>query len=371
MHRRDSWPLDRTMPRSWEGIWTATLLLVATSAFACGRVVQPDAGQSDAARCVPESDETFCARQAAGAACEMHSELDNCGAQRSADCGACAAGKGCVVGECRTPACTSFSYASSTLPAFSRAGIEDGIAATTPDGQTIVYIQTAMTATCGSFHVVLADEITPGSGSFMQNDATTALQTLQLFAGQEGFAITADGLTLVARSANSKRMLATTRSARQKVDFATPTDEDFVNINMQVASTPGTFRAPVLSADRLEIFYRVESSDTAERGIYASVRSSTSSPFPAGTKQPSPVGDYEFPTGLSSDRLTLFLFDNFTGRVLQRVSTSGPFINPSAPAPPPQVAGWEHKPLADCSKLLAITTPGGCAGEDVSLLTRQ
>jgi hypothetical protein len=56
---------------------------------------------------------------------------------------------------------------------------------------------------------------------------------------------------------------------------------------------------------------------------------------------------------------------------LQRTSTSAAFTNPNAPAPPPQIAGWQHKPLADCSKLIAMTSPGGCAGEDVVLLTRQ
>jgi hypothetical protein len=155
------------------------------------------------------------------------------------------------------------------------------------------------------------------------------------------------------------------------VDFGAASDTDFAQINAQLASTPGTFRAPVISADGLEFIYKVESTDTAQAGIYASVRASTSVPFPPGTKQPSPVADYEFPTGLSSDRLTLFLFDSFTGRVLQRDSTSHPWVNPNAPAPPPQISGWEHKPLADCSKLVAMTSPGGCAAEDVVLFTRQ
>lgn len=349
------------------------VLIAAMSLAACGSVnpASPDANHGDADVCVPESDESFCARQAGGAACEVHADLDNCGVQRQADCGACAAGQGCVVGACQTPVCSTFDYGSVALTALSRAGAEDTIAAATPDGQTIAILQTAMPATCGAFHLVLADEVTPGSGTYMLHDATAALQALQLFTGRDGFAITTDGLTLVAHTSDGKRWSATTRSARHMVDFAAASEESFAQINAQIASTPGTFRAPVLSADGLELFYKVESSDVAERGIYASVREATSAPFPPGTKQPSPVGDYEYPTGLSSDRLTLFVFDNFTGRVLQRTSTSAPFTNPNAPAAPPQIAGWDHKPLADCSKLVAMTSPGGCAGEDLILLTRQ
>jgi hypothetical protein len=69
--------------------------------------------------------------------------------------------------------------------------------------------------------------------------------------------------------------------------------------------------------------------------------------------------------------LALFVFDNFTGRVLTRKSTSQPFTNPNAPAAPPQIPAWQHKPLANCSKILAMASPGGCANEDVVLLTRQ
>lgn len=86
---------------------------------------------------------------------------------------------------------------------------------------------------------------------------------------------------------------------------------------------------------------------------------------------PPPVQDYPYASGISSDRLALFLFDNFTGRVLTHKSTSLPFTNPNAPAAPPQLAGWQQTPLADCSKIVAMTSPGGCANEDVTLLTRQ
>jgi hypothetical protein len=344
------------------------LVIAATSLAACGEVltVSPDANPPEV--CIPESDTAFCARQAA---CEVHADLDNCGMQRQVDCGACAAGLGCVAGSCKAPVCSTFDYGSSALAALSRAAAEDSIGAATPDGQTIVILQTESPATCGSFHVMFADEVTPGSGTYMLYDATAALQALRLFTGQQGFAITADGLTLIARSTDGKRWSATARSARHQIDFAAASETQFAQLNAQLATTAGTFRAPVLSADGLELVYKVESSDLAERGIYSSVRESVSVPFPPGSKHPSPISDYEFPTGLSSDRLTLFVFESFSGRVFQRASTSGEFTNPNAPAPPPQLPGWSHTPLADCSKLIAMTSPGGCAAEDIVLLTRQ
>jgi hypothetical protein len=358
----------------------AGLLAAASALCACGgvsdthvdaRPASSDASESSDASdaCVPESDQAFCARQASGHACEQHAGLDNCGAQRQADCGACATGMGCVVGTCQTPVCTSFDYTVTALPAFTRANIQDAIAAATPDGQVVVILQTPTGATCGGLHLIIADEVAPGSGTYMHQDATTVLQNLQLYTGREGHAITADGLTLIARSADSKRWLASKRSATQAIDFATGSDTDFAQINAQIAGTGATFRAPVISADGLEFVYKIESSDPAQRGIYIAVRDTASVPFPAGAKQSSPVGDYEFPTGISSDRLTLFMFDNFTGRVLTRTSTSQRFVNPNAPAAPPQISAWQHKPLADCKKLVAMSSPGGCANEDVVLLT--
>ena len=65
------------------------------------------------------------------------------------------------------------------------------------------------------------------------------------------------------------------------------------------------------------------------------------------------------------------MFDSFQGRVLTRTSTSGAFTNPNAPGPPPLLPHWQHKPLADCSKLVAMTSPGGCQNEDIVLMTRQ
>lgn len=155
-------------------------------------------------------------------------------------------------------------------------------------------------------------------------------------------------------------------------DFSTPSAEDFEAINAQTAGNTKIFISPTLSADGLELWYSFYDPRTGEIGPpHVSVRTSTSVPFPAGTVAPEPVSQYGFVEGISSDRLALFVFDDFSGRVLTRKSTSQPFTNPNAPAAPPQLPGWQHKPLANCAKILAMTSPGGCVNEDVILLTRK
>jgi hypothetical protein len=335
---------------------------------ACGSVdsKKPDAGGADA--CVPETDTQFCSRMSN--ACEMHSGMDNCGTPRNADCGACASGQGCVVGQCKTPVCSSFNYTSTNLAAFTQAGIEDSIGGATPDARVILYVKT-VGGTCQAYHLMVADEMTPGSGTYNQQDASNAFIALGLFVGQEGYAISPDGLTIYTHTTDAKRFVSTKRSALNMIDFAAPSTADFDQINAFV-TTDGKLRAPVISVDGLQFIFQVHSAtDTTKNGIYESLRTSTSMPFPTPTKMPAPVNNYPFATGISSDRLTLFVFDNFQGRALVRLSTSAPFVNANAPAAPPAIAGWSHKPLTDCAKLIAMTSPGGCANEDVIQLTRQ
>ena len=335
-----------------------------------------DGGVADAPSradaCVSEADTTLCMQL--GNACEVHAVADNCGTMRTVDCGACTGGQGCVVGQCKTPVCTTFAYTSATLGAVSRASLEDSLESATPDALVIVLEQEpAGSPSCGTYRVIVADEMPVGSGTYISHDLTDTLSGNGLFTAQEGHAITADGLTLVVPTVDRKRLMSTTRSALGMTDFGTPTDTDFAAINATIAGKSGTLSAPVISADGLELVYTIgNNTDTPSlNGIYDAVRTSTSQPFPAGTKMPPPAADYSFAAGLSSDRLTLFVFDSFSSRVLTRTSTSQPFSNPNNPNPPPQITGWDHKPLADCSKLIATISPGGCAGEDIGVFTRQ
>lgn len=337
---------------------------------ACGSVSETRVDGRTADSCVPESDTELCAR---ATACEMHSAMDNCGVARTVNCGDCTGGKGCVVGVCKTPVCSSFTYMRAAFPAFTQTNIEDSMGGATPDGKTILYIKT-MGASCGAFRLIVADETT--TGTYSQQDVSTNLTASGLFVGQDGYAITADGLTIITTT-NRKQLASIKRSAVGAIDFGAPSMTDFAAINATItASDPGQIFAPNISADGLELFYTVggfAAADAMKNGIFNSVRTSTSVPFPAPTRMPAPVNDpANGPlTGVSSDRLAVFVFYGYQTRIFTRTSTSKPFENPNAGGNPPQIEGWSHKPLADCATLVGMYSPGGCANEDVVKMNRQ
>jgi hypothetical protein len=320
--------------------------------------------------CVAETDAQFCARL--GKSCETVAGTDNCGAARSAGCGTCPSGKGCVVNVCQTPVCTTFNYTSTAFASFSRASAQDDIIATSSSGQSIVYGQSPA-GTCGSYTIYLADETAPDSGTYTPRDLTSFFSANSLFKGSaEMAALSGDGLTIIALSADQTKIESAQRSALQLIDFGTPAATNFVTVNGFVAGTAGKFRAPVISADGLELYYTINGISTAADGIYRSVRGSASVAFPGGQRVAALTSDYEYVTGISSDRLTIFLFKGFGSTVFSRASTSAEFANPNAPNTPPQIGDWDHKPFQDCRTLVATgSTAGGCNNEDVYFLYRQ
>jgi hypothetical protein len=362
--------------------WTTSILRIhsficwAVLLAACGEVqsnVIVDGAVTGDGTCVPESDAAFCLRT--GKTCESQTASDNCGLSHTADCGTCASGEGCVVGVCQSPVCTSFSYSSAPLAAFDQANHEEVMAAATPDGQTLMYLHSDSSddesSGCGEFLAMVADETTPGSGIYTSYDATTTLAALGLNIAAESFALASDGRTLIARTSDAKKLVSVTRSGSGQTDFGMESTADFAAINATIAANAGTIRAPVLSADGLQLLYTVNNVGAGTDGTYSAVRDSTAHPFPAGTLLPSPAADDEFAVGISSDRLTLFMFKSFASVVLTRTSTNGPWINPNAPAAAPTIGGWEHKPLADCARLVGMSSTGGCQNEDIFVFTRQ
>jgi hypothetical protein len=319
------------------------------------------------AACVAESDAAFCTR--IGKSCESQTATDNCGMPRTIDCGTCADGDGCVVGVCQMPVCSSFNYTSAPLSAFDTASSEEVMAAATPDGQAVMYLHAS--GSCGTFSAMVADETAPGSGVYTPYDATATLSGLGLKIAAESYAFASDGKTLIACTSDSKKLVSVTRSGAGKTDFGQLSATDFAAINATIANNAGTVRAPVISADGLELLFTINNVGAGTDGTYSAVRASTAQPFPAGTLLPAPAGTNEFAVGISSDRLTLFMFNSFSSVVYTRKSTNGLWINPNAPAAAPSIGGWEHKPLADCAHLIGMSSPGGCANEDIFVYTRH
>jgi hypothetical protein len=318
--------------------------------------------------CVPESDASFCARL--GKDCEAVTEADNCGGARTASCGTCAAGQGCVTNVCRTPVCASLTFSTSApVAGMSTAGIEESIHAATPDGRTIVFSRPSEGALCGRQQVFVADS--PDGATFTHREISGLANVTDLHLEQETFTILADGLTLVGRAAaDAQKLLATRRSARDLTDFGPTSAAGFEQINAMLSGTSGTLVAPVVSMDGLELFFTVRDLPSDATGLvngnYHSVRASPSAQFPAGELLAGAAQDYAYVSGVSSDRLALFLTNPFFGSILTRTSTSGVFVNPNAPGPAPTIsAGWSHRPLLECDRLVAMYSPGGCANEDV------
>jgi hypothetical protein len=316
-------------------------------------------------RCDPETDQAFCARL--GKNCEMVMEADNCGVLRGANCGTCAGGMGCVDSVCKTPVCSSFIYSSAAYPPFSLAGTADFAIATSSAGETILYGQSAQ-PDCAMAVTYLADEITPGSRTYTSRSITSWLDAH----GIVGQALTGDGLGLITLSNDFKSFQIARRSALQLLDFGAPSAVDFKAVNAMLAGTTGLLRGGVISADGLEFCYTIFSGGIAVDGIYCSKRAAVSSRFATGARLVAVDASYTDVTGISSDRLTLFVFKPWAGFVFTRNSTSAEFSNPNGANPPPQLAGWQHKPLADCATLVGTHAPGGgCANQDIIFQTRR
>jgi hypothetical protein len=322
-------------------------------------------GSTVDARCVLETDQEFCARL--GKNCETTTGTDNCAVLRAANCGTCAAGMGCVDHVCKTPVCSSFTYSSAVFAPFSLTGTSDFAIATSAGGESILYAQSPA-PDCSTAVTYLADEITPGSRTYTSRSLSSWLDTH----GVTGQALSGDGLTLITLSKDYATFQAADRSALQLIDFGAPSAVDFKAVNAMLVGTTGLLRGGVISADGLEFCYTLFGGGIAMDGIYCSKRVATSSRFSPGARLIGVDASYTDVTGISSDRLTLFVFKPWAGFVFTRSSTNAEFSNPNGPNLPPQLAGWQHKPLADCATLLATdAVGGGCANGDIVFQTRR
>lgn len=350
------------------------IVLGALAAVACGEVHQTnadgnpsDGSGGDATRdaCVPESDSAFCMRL--GKDCDQLMGTDNCGQSRTASCGACRSAIACLANVCTTPVCSSFSYGpGQAFPSVNSTSVQDALAGVTPSGVTILYQRGQA---CGpTYRLFIADETPPTSRQYVSLELTGLGNLAVMRAStEEALNLSADGLTIIGVTSDGTGFTTSSRSARGQMDFGAASGTDFAAI--RTASTAAVLSSPVLSSDGLAFYYQIYNDPTAN-GIYESVRASATVPFPAGTLMPAPVQQYQNPTGISSDRLALFLQNSsFAVFVLTRLSLSAPFANPNAPNPPPMVPGWRTRPLQTCVRLIGTSNPG-CLNEDTFFFDR-
>lgn len=129
---------------------------------------------------------------------------------------------------------------------------------------------------------------------------------------------------------------------------------------------------PAISADGLAFYFRIfgNQGDTTN-GIYETVRTSTTVPFPPAIQMPKELQIYESVNAVSSDHMTLFVEDiNFQMTALTRKSLKDPFINPEFATPATKLPGFRTRPLGDCQSLVGNDTMMGCPGEDIELFTK-
>ncbi|MEO8704779.1 MAG: hypothetical protein ABI867_32280 [Kofleriaceae bacterium] len=324
-------------------------LLIAAVLTACGEVSDsqvplPDAPAIDPPECVAETDAELCAR--AGQVCGPISARDNCDEPRTTSCGVC------------PPVCASFTFTQSPLAdELNAAGQQDAIAGFSANGATAISQRRAVCA--GPFSLILTEA-----------GASTDITTLPGFdviaVDREGsVTLTGDGLSVIGIGRSLREVFGSKRSAIGALDFAAATKTGFEAITI---ADPGQLNNPVLSSDGLALYYQVIAAGPGIDGIYESVRTSTTAGFPPGTRMPENVQAAGFATGISSDRLALFLQANFGMFVLTRSDVSQPFTNPNAPNAAPTVPGFRTRPLGDCQTLIGTCT-GGCTGEETCRFT--
>jgi hypothetical protein len=250
--------------------------------------------------------------------------------------------------------CTALaSAAGAVIDALSEDGVQDIPAAITPTLSTVLIQRSDI---CTTFALLVADA--SGPDTFQIVDATTALASLGLDpAAERTLALTADGLTVIGVTADRLQLSATTRSGVGLIDFGAPDSTAFAAL---AAADGQTLLDPVLSSDGLAFYFTLLDDNPDVAGVYESVRASVADPFPAATRMPAAVQQAGIVTGISSDRLFLFLEKNFAMSGLRRTSLEAPFDIPVAGLP-----GFRGRPTADCAALIASCTSAGCAGEDI------
>ena len=167
--------------------------------------------------------------------------------------------------------------------------------------------------------------------------------------------------------------------------LANPDRRGFVRVPLPIGSAPledlgvlvpdapphVTAKFPVLSADQRTLYYRVidwpvGAADSGPLdGMYSTTRADARVPFTPGTHMPGRARMYDYPTGVSSDGLTLFVEGDYRTHVLVRASVDQAFNDPAEGMLPALLPGWRAVPTADCQRIATTWTPGGCEREDI------
>lgn len=326
-----------------------------------------DLGSPDLA-CVPETDSAFCQRL--GKSCEPVSAPDNCGLPRTANCGSCGGvTPACVANVCRAPVCgTSFMPNGSDVVSANISGRQDALLGVSANGGSVLYLQATSNCVGNGARLFIGDDAS-GALNFVSQDLSAVPALASFVKAEETMTLTGDGLTIIGVT-TTQQFASTTRSAAGKTDFPAPAHAMFDTLNGTLPAG-GTLSWPLVSADLLAFYFRVDNASNANaNGVYETVRSATSVPFPAATRMPPVVQGFQAISGMSSDRMTAFMATFTYGNgVLVRNSVLSPFAAPSGAVSLPATA-WRIMPFAGCARLLGTYEPGGCPNETMRVWSR-
>jgi hypothetical protein len=179
--------------------------------------------------------------------------------------------------------------------------------------------------------VIEVADRTSNTGAF---GAPAALDPGTIQLANDRVALAPSGLLLVAPLAQGNSFAGFVRSSIQSPWVPDPSNPDpFHTLASRLSETGGAFTQPVVSADGLSFFYLAAVGQEAP-ALYESTWDATLGEWTYGSPltdpefaAPDAAGQVRRPTGASSDRRTLFFFDEASGteRAAWRASPTSPF----------------------------------------------
>ncbi len=208
---------------------------------------------------------------------------------------------------------SSLAAAGAALPIST--GSDDWLGSVSPDELSIAWTA----GNSGAFTVYYSD----------RSATSNAFGTPKVLAGSFAFdrvALSPDGLTIVAVSANRKSFAEFARASR--TDAFGAGNDTFVNINDDAVGMAASFGDPVFAPNSFQLYYSVYDG-TATSTIYSTQRIFKNDNWQSGTPIPSPNelkaqgALRRRPTGLSSDSRILFYYDEVASKSFAATYTFG------------------------------------------------
>jgi tRNA A-37 threonylcarbamoyl transferase component Bud32 len=248
------------------------------------------------------------------------------------------------------------------VPGISVAGRQEALVGVSGDGDTILYLAGQR---CALDRLFVARR---RGQTYESVDLTDQLDRRRVTIFEGCCTMAADGKTIVIATVDHKGFVRAPLVGDRVGAF------DGAELGGLLPAPHLTVRHPVLTADGLTVYYRVDDTvaDNGEvgplDGTYEAARTDLRAPFGQPRRLRGRARQYEYVSGVSADNLSLFMAADYETHVMVRTDTSELFGVPGHNASPQRLYGWRAVPLADCSRILTTSTPGGCESEDIVYL---